>query len=118
MKILGEIKPLFAKYGYKKNGDSFWKLENGFYKLINFQKGRYGDYFLSMSDYIPMGCLCFIPNSFACLKSQKKVSVYCGKEQSIFQVKQIHLKRKSVTVRRLKYYRNFFPKLCPILSPG
>lgn len=45
MKALNEVKQQISKYGYKKNGNSFWKIENGFYKLIHFQAGAYGDYF-------------------------------------------------------------------------
>lgn len=45
MKVLNEVKPQILKYGYKKSGNSFWKIENGFYKLINFQAGAYGNYF-------------------------------------------------------------------------
>lgn len=73
MKILGEIKPLFAKYGYKKNGDSFWKLENGFYKLINFQKGRYGDYFFINVGLHPNG-LPMLYTKQLCLSEKPKES--------------------------------------------
>ncbi|OUO95096.1 DUF4304 domain-containing protein [Cloacibacillus sp. An23] len=45
MKILNDVKIQITEYGYKKHGNSFWKTENGFYKLINFQTGAYGDYF-------------------------------------------------------------------------
>lgn len=45
MKVLNEVKPQILKYGYKKSGNSFWKIENGFYRLINFQAGAYGNYF-------------------------------------------------------------------------
>lgn len=73
MKILGEIKPLFTKYGYKKNGDSFWKLENGFYKLINFQKGRYGDYFFINVGLHPNGLPMLYTNQL-CLPEKPKES--------------------------------------------
>lgn len=45
MKIPDEVKAQITAYGYRKRGNSFWKTENGFYKLINFQTGAYGDYF-------------------------------------------------------------------------
>ena len=45
MKIPDEAKAQITAYGYRKRGNSFWKIENGFYKLINFQTGAYGDYF-------------------------------------------------------------------------
>ena len=37
--LLNELKGDIAGYGYKKSGNSFWKIENGFYKLIDFQGG-------------------------------------------------------------------------------
>ena len=43
--LLNEMKSAFSERGYRKAGNSFWKVENGFYKLVNFQKGAYGDYF-------------------------------------------------------------------------
>lgn len=72
MKILGEVKPLFAKYGYKKNGDSFWKLENDFYKLINFQKGRYGDYFFINVGLHPNGLPMLYTNQLCLLEKPKE----------------------------------------------
>jgi len=45
MKVLNDVKAQIVKYGYKKSGNSFWKIENGFYKLINFQAGAHGKYF-------------------------------------------------------------------------
>jgi len=55
VKLSSEIKPVMAQYGYKKSGDSFWKNENGFYKLINFQKGAYGSYFFINVGLHPIG---------------------------------------------------------------
>lgn len=46
--LIHEVKSEITQYGYKKARNSFWKIEDGFYKLINFQHGAYGDYFLSM----------------------------------------------------------------------
>ena len=45
-KMNDELKTL----GYRKSGNSFWKVEDGFYKLINFQKGAYGggNYFVNI----------------------------------------------------------------------
>lgn len=53
--LLNEIKAEFAGYGYKKSGNSFWKIENGFYKLINFQHGTHGDYFFINVGLHPVG---------------------------------------------------------------
>ena len=53
--LLNEIKGEIAGYGYKKSGNSFWKIENGFYKLINFQRGTHGDYFFINVGLHPVG---------------------------------------------------------------
>lgn len=58
--IIGEVKGIFSEYGYKKERNSFWKIENDFYKLINFQHGAYGDYLLLMLDFTPWGSRLFI----------------------------------------------------------
>lgn len=49
--ILEKLKVPFLEYGYKKHKNSFWKVENGFYKLIDFQKGTHGGnyYFINVS---------------------------------------------------------------------
>ncbi|MEC1526249.1 DUF4304 domain-containing protein, partial [Neobacillus niacini] len=43
------------EYGYRKKGNSFWKIENGFYKLINIQKSNNGDYFFINLGIHPVG---------------------------------------------------------------
>ncbi len=55
MKILSQIKEPMAALGYRKNGDSFWRVENGFYQLIHFQKGGFGDYFFINAALHPVG---------------------------------------------------------------
>lgn len=49
--ILEKLKVPFSEYGYKKRKNSFWKVENGFYKLIDFQKGAHGGnyYFINVA---------------------------------------------------------------------
>lgn len=42
--LVAKLKNDFTPYGYQKSRNSFWKIENGFYRLIDFQKGAYGDY--------------------------------------------------------------------------
>jgi len=80
MKILSEVKPIFSQYGYKKSGDSFWKNENGFYKLVNFQKGTYGAYFFINVGLHPNGlpmlwtqqlCLLEKPKESQCVLRQR-----------------------------------------------
>ena len=53
--IIGEVKGIFSEYGYKKERNSFWKIENYFYKLINFQHGAYGDYLFVNVGLHPVG---------------------------------------------------------------
>lgn len=53
--LLREVKGELSPYGYRKTGNSFWKVENGFYKLINFQHGAYGDYFFINVGLHPVG---------------------------------------------------------------
>ena len=53
--LLGEVKGELSQYGYKKAQSSFWKIENGFYKLIHFQRGAYGDYFFINVGLHPVG---------------------------------------------------------------
>ena len=43
--MLSKLNSTFKILGYKKDGNTFWKIDNGYYRLINFQKGQYNDYF-------------------------------------------------------------------------
>lgn len=54
-RITDEVKPIINDYRYRKRGNSFWKIENGFYKLIHFQGGAYGDYFFINAALHPVG---------------------------------------------------------------
>ena len=40
--LLNKSNNILKQFGYKKKGASFWKIDNGFYKLIDFQKGTHG----------------------------------------------------------------------------
>lgn len=53
--MLEKVKGNFAQSGYRKRRNSFYKIEDGFYKLINFQKGAYGDYFFINVGLHPVG---------------------------------------------------------------
>lgn len=89
MKILSEVRPILAQYGYKKSGNSFWKSENGFYKLINFQKGTYGNYFFINVGLHPHGlpmlctkqlCLLERPKESQCVLRERveQISIKAG----------------------------------------
>lgn len=34
--VIKKVNGAFKQCGYKKRGNSFWKNENGFYRLVNF----------------------------------------------------------------------------------
>lgn len=55
MKVSSEVKALLTPCDYRKNGNSFWKIEDGFYKLLQFQGGAYGDYFFLNAGLHPVG---------------------------------------------------------------
>ncbi|MEI5909627.1 DUF4304 domain-containing protein [Bacillus spongiae] len=57
-----KMKQATKKYGYRKNRNSFWKIENGFYKLIHIQKSSYGDYFFINLGIHPVGLPKLITN--------------------------------------------------------
>lgn len=50
-----KVKGAFVQNGYRKRRNSFYKMEDGFYKLVNFQKGAYGNYFYINVGLHPMG---------------------------------------------------------------
>ena len=41
-KFVNRMNNVLEILGYRKTGNSFWKVDDGFYKLINFQEGAYG----------------------------------------------------------------------------
>ena len=41
--------------GYRKRGNTFWREEGGFYRLIHLQKGAYGDYYFVNIALHPQG---------------------------------------------------------------
>lgn len=53
--MIKKVERVFAQKGYQKRLNSFYKVENGFYRLINFQKGTYGDYFFINVGVQPIG---------------------------------------------------------------
>lgn len=53
--MLEKVKRAFAQNGYRKRRNSFYKIEDGFYRLVNFQKGAYGNYFYINVGLHPVG---------------------------------------------------------------
>ena len=55
-RFLDDLKLPLLEYGYQKRSNSFFKIEDGFYKLINFQKGLYdGNYYFINIGLHPLG---------------------------------------------------------------
>lgn len=53
--MIEKVKGAFAQRGYRKRGNSFYKIEDGFYKLVSFQKGAFGNYFYINLGLHPVG---------------------------------------------------------------
>ncbi len=53
--MLDGVKWAFVQKGYRKRRNSFYKIEDGFYKLIDFQKGACGGYFYINVGLHPIG---------------------------------------------------------------
>lgn len=54
--LLNKVNSILKPAGYRMKGMAFWKIDNGFYKLIDFQKGAYqGDYFFINLCVHPVG---------------------------------------------------------------
>ncbi|MBM6619979.1 DUF4304 domain-containing protein [Bacillus suaedaesalsae] len=71
--LLQKISPELKTFGYKKKGSNFWKIENGFYKIINFQKGLHGGqyYFINVGIH-PNGMPQLISNQLLVLEQPKE----------------------------------------------
>ncbi len=66
--------------GYRKRGNSFWRVEGGFYRLIHIQKGAYGAYCFVNVALHPQGfpllqrgplCLPEHPKEYECLLRER-----------------------------------------------
>lgn len=55
-KLLTEVHASLKVLGYLKKGKSFYRNYNGFYHLINFQGGAYGNYYFINIALHPIGC--------------------------------------------------------------
>lgn len=71
--LLRKISPELKTFGYKKKGSNFWKIENGFYRIINFQKGLHGGqyYFINVGIH-PNGMPQLISNQLLILEQPKE----------------------------------------------
>ena len=72
-KLLQKITPELKAFGYKKKGSDYWRIENGFYKVINFQKGLHGGnyYFINVGIH-PNGMPQLRPNHLIVLEQPKE----------------------------------------------
>jgi hypothetical protein len=99
------IKP-FGDYGYKMKKNSFWKVEDGFFKLIDFQKGAYGaDYFFVNVCLHPIGLpmlttkeLTIIenPNEHECIIRQRIEAIVSNPDVNAFNKKLVSTKNSLV----------------------
>ncbi|MBN1217154.1 MAG: DUF4304 domain-containing protein [Candidatus Lokiarchaeota archaeon] len=53
--VISYLSSILKTLGYRKTKNNFWKHQNEFYNLINFQKGAYGDYFFINIGIHPIG---------------------------------------------------------------
>ena len=91
--MLEKVKGSFVQKGYRKRRSSFYKVEGGFYKLVHFQKGAYGDYFFIKVGLHPVG-LPFLqantllipdhPKEYECVLRERVGEIVEGKEHEIF----------------------------------
>jgi hypothetical protein len=71
--LLRKISSELKTFGYKKKGSNFWKVENDFYRIINFQKGLHGGeyYFINIGIH-PNGMPQLISNQLLVLEQPKE----------------------------------------------
>lgn len=92
--LLRKISPELKKFGYNKKRNNFWKVENGFYRIINFQKGIYGGnyYFINVGIH-PNGMPQLIfnqlvvlehPKEYECIISQRIEQIIDSDEINVF----------------------------------
>lgn len=70
--VLNSANGVLKQLGYKKKRSSFWKIDNGFYKLINFQGGAYGGYFFVNVAVHPVGLPRLFTNQLSILDHPKE----------------------------------------------
>lgn len=87
--LLKKVNIALKEKGYKKRGQNFWKEKSGFYRLINFQKGGYGNYYFVNIALQPIGIPQLIsdklyipeyPKEYECLIRQRIEEVVKDKE--------------------------------------
>lgn len=87
--LLKKVNIALKEKGYKKRGQNFWKEKSGFYRLINFQKGAYGNYYFVNIALQPIGIPQLIsdklyipeyPKEYECLIRQRIEKVVKDKE--------------------------------------
>jgi hypothetical protein len=82
--ILKCVQVPLKQLGFRKKGRMFWKIENEFYYLIDFQKGAYGDYFFVNVCVHPVGLPELIPNKLSIIEQPKEYE--CILRQRIEQI--------------------------------
>ena len=92
--LLAEVKGAFSVAGYRKKRNSFWKREGGFYRLVDFQHGAYGDYFFINVGLHPVGLPSLIAGELV-IKEQPK-EYECIFHQRVGEISPIPLFQKAL----------------------
>lgn len=92
--FLNKANAVLKPIGYRKKGNSFWKIDNEIYKLINFQKSAFrGDWFFINLGIHPLGLpslqvnqllILEKPKEYECIISQRIEEAIKNEELSIF----------------------------------
>lgn len=82
--MLKKINSEMEKFGYKRKGNNFWKIEQDVYKVINFQKGSYGDYFFVNIGIHPIGMPQVLTDTVSIIENPKEYE--CVIRQRIEQI--------------------------------
>ncbi len=110
--LLQKISPELKSFGYKKKGSNFWKIENGFYRIINFQKGLHGGkyYFVNVGIH-PNGMPQLIskqlllleqPKENECILRQRVEQIIKSKEMDAFKEGLVSIEDERTTENFIK----------------
>lgn len=93
--LLSEVSTTLKLLGYRKKGNSFWKIDNNIYKLIDFQKGAHGGgYFFVNVCVHPIGLpklitseisICEHPKNHECVLRQRIEQISQNEQIKLFQ---------------------------------
>ncbi|QQE80614.1 DUF4304 domain-containing protein [Alicyclobacillus sp. SO9] len=70
--LLQRVDQELKSLGYRRKGNNFWKIENDFYRVINFQRGLYGQYYFINIGIHPHGMPKLVSNELLILEQPKE----------------------------------------------